>query len=114
MRPAALKDLAVEALDDLKGKEIVAIEVSHLTGLMDHVIICTGTSSRHAKALADNVAVEAKKQGITPLGIEGHSGSEWVLVDLGDVVVHVMQPETRAFYDLERLWSATKTNDSAE
>jgi ribosome-associated protein len=114
MRPEALKKLAVEALDDLKGQEIVAIEVSHLTGLMDFVIICTGTSNRHAKALANNVAVEAKKNDVIPRGIEGHAGSEWVLVDLGDVVVHVMQPETRSFYDLERLWSGDKNTDGAE
>ena len=105
MRPEALKDLVIEALDDLKGKEIVAIDVRDFTGLMDYVVICTGTSNRHVKALADNVAVEVKKQDVMPRGIEGKNTGEWVLVDIDDVVVHVMQPETRQFYDLERLWS---------
>ncbi|MEH6549490.1 MAG: ribosome silencing factor [Pseudomonadales bacterium] len=102
-----LKELALEALDDLKAKEIVALEVGHLTGLMDSIVIATGTSGRHVKALANSVIQKAKDAGHQPLGIEGQQGQEWILVDLGDVVVHVMQPETRAFYDLERLWRDT-------
>ncbi len=105
MKPDALKYLAEEALDDLKGINIVGMDVSTLTDVMDYIVIATGSSNRHVKALASNVSVEAKKQGVQPLGIEGEQAGEWVLVDLGDVVVHVMMSDTRDLYDLERLWS---------
>ena len=71
---------------------------------MDYLVVASGTSNRHVKSLADHVAVEAKKQGVVPMGTEGEDAGEWVLVDLGDVVVHIMLPSTRDFYDLERLW----------
>ncbi len=105
MKPEALKHLAEEALDDLKGINIVSLDVSSLTDVMDYIVIATGSSNRHVKSLATNVSVEAKKQGVRPLGIEGEQAGDWVLVDLGDVVVHVMLPATRDLYDLERLWS---------
>lgn len=105
MEPEALKNLAEEALDDLKGINIVSLDVSDLTDVMDYIVIASGSSNRHVKSLASNVSVEAKKQGVQPLGIEGEQAGEWVLVDLGDVVVHVMLPDTRDLYDLERLWS---------
>lgn len=105
MKSEALKYLAEEALDDLKGINIVSLDVSQLTDVMDYIVIATGSSNRHVKSLATNVSVEAKKQGVRPLGIEGEQTGDWVLVDLGDVVVHVMLPDTRDLYDLERLWS---------
>ena len=100
-----LCDLMVEALDDLKGQDIVALDVSEMTSLVAYLVIASGTSNRHVKSLADNVVKEAKQAGLSVLGIEGAAKSDWVLVDLGDVVVHVMLPEARAFYDLERLWT---------
>jgi ribosome-associated protein len=100
-----IKKIAINALEDLKAKDIVTLDVGELTDVMDCMIICSGTSSRHVKSLANNVAVDAKKQGARPLGIEGQEEADWVLVDFGDVVVHVMLPEAREFYDLERLWS---------
>lgn len=99
-----LEALVVDALEDLKAVNIVTLDVSGLTDVMDRLVIASGTSNRHVKSLADNVSVEAKKQGMPPIGVEGQDVGEWVLVDFGDVVVHVMLPATRDFYDLERLW----------
>lgn len=105
MTPTELKDLCIAALEELKGRDIVALDVRQLTDMADFMVFCTGTSSRHVKSLADNVEMEAKKRELRAYGVEGQDTGEWVLVDFGDVVVHVMQSETRAFYDLERLWS---------
>jgi len=91
--PEALRDRVIEALEDRKGQKILAL------------VIVTGTSNRHVKALVDSVVEAATAAGSKPYGIEGLETNEWVLVDLGDVLVHVMQAEPRAFYDLERLWS---------
>jgi len=110
----ALKHLVEEALDDLKAVNTVCMDVSGLTDVMDYLVICSGTSNRHVKSLADNVCMEAKKAGQRPLGVEGEDAGEWVLVDFGDVVVHVMLPATRDFYDLERLWSQPRTESSPE
>jgi len=105
MEAEQLSRLVVAALDDLKAVNTVTLDVSALTDVMDTLVITSGTSNRHVKALASNVSVEAKKQGMRPLGVEGDDAGEWVLVDFGDVVVHVMLPATRDFYDLERLWT---------
>ncbi|MDF1691241.1 MAG: ribosome silencing factor [Zhongshania sp.] len=99
-----LKNLVLEALTDVKGRDIVAIDVRGVSGVTDYMVVCSGTSNRHVKSLADNTWVEAKKKGIVPIGMEGQDTGDWVLVDFGDVVVHVMLPEARLFYDLERLW----------
>ena len=106
MEPEPLKSLVLEALDDLKAVNPVEMSVADLTDVMDYLVIASGTSNRHVKPLADNVVTEAKKAGVRPLGVEGEQSAEWVLVDLGSVVVHVMLPATRDFYDLERLWEA--------
>jgi len=99
-----LKNLVIDALEDLKAVNPVILDVTGLTDVMDYLVIASGTSNRHVKSLANNVSMEAKKQGMRPLGVEGEDAGEWVLVDFGDVVVHVMLPATRDFYDLERLW----------
>ncbi|TLM79612.1 ribosome silencing factor [Microbulbifer harenosus] len=102
-----LKTIAVNALEDLKGQDITALDVSELSDVMETLIICTGTSNRQVKSLANNVVEDGKEAGFRPIGVEGMETGEWVLVDYGDVVVHVMQAETRRFYDLEKLWSMT-------
>jgi len=109
--PDALTDLVLDALDDLKAVDPVVIDVKALSSVMDFLVIASGTSSRHVKSLADNVIMRAKTQSNRPLGIEGQTAGDWVLVDFGDVVVHVMQPATRSFYDLERLWTAPPRAD---
>ena len=105
MQADELKQLVITAIEDLKGEDIRELDVKGKTSVTDMMIIASGTSSRHVKSIANNVVVEAKESGVRPLGVEGEEQGEWVLVDLGDVIVHVMQAQTREFYDLERLWS---------
>ena len=95
-----------EALLDVKAKEIVEIDVSNVSNVADVMVIASGTSTRHVKSLADNVAEEARKAGFRPLGMEGERDAEWILLDLGFVIVHLMLPTARKFYDLESLWRA--------
>jgi len=102
---AALLTITQHALEDLKAVAPVVLDVRELSSVMDWLVVASGTSSRHVKSLADNVLMKAKESGVRPLGVEGERIGEWVLVDFGDVVVHVMQPAARSFYDLERLWS---------
>lgn len=92
------------ALTDVKAKDIIELDVSSISNVADAIVIASGTSTRHVKALADNVADEARKAGFRPLGVEGERDAEWILIDLGYVVVHVMLPTARKFYDLESLW----------
>ncbi|HET7675272.1 MAG TPA: ribosome silencing factor [Gammaproteobacteria bacterium] len=105
MTPEQLKDLVVNALDDLKAVDVKAIDVTGVTAITDVMVIASGTSDRHVRSLAQVVLEKVKAAGITPLGIEGERGGEWVLLDLNDVVVHVMLPRVRDFYNLEKLWS---------
>jgi len=93
------------ATEELKAKDLVEIDVIGRSSVADYMVIASGTSSRHVKSIADEVVKFAKKLGVMPLGVEGEREAEWVLVDLGDVVVHVMLPRVREFYALERLWT---------
>ena len=102
---AIITDLVVDALDDLKAVDTKIVDVRGLSSVMDFLVVASGNSSRHVKSLANHVVVKAKEAGCPPIGVEGENDADWVLVDLGDVVVHVMQPAARSFYDLERLWS---------
>ena len=101
----ALKHLVVDALDDIKGIEIVTLDVEGQTDIADFMVVASGTTNRQVKALTDSVVVKAKAAGYTVNGVEGDDNAEWVLIDLGDVICHVMLPKVREFYDLERLWS---------
>jgi ribosome-associated protein len=105
-----VNELIFEALDDLKGTDIVTIDVTGLSDVMDTLIIATGTSSRHVKSLASNVIDELKKHEMRPIGVEGMEAADWVLVDYGTCVVHVMLSEARSFYELESLWSNWEQN----
>lgn len=95
----------LNALDNLKAQNVQEIDVRGKTSIADHLIVASGTSTRHVKSLADEVVRFAKQAGMQPLGVEGQREAEWVLVDLGDIVVHVMLPRVREFYGLERLWT---------
>lgn len=105
-RPSMLNVVAA-ALDDLKAADAVFLDVRHLTSVTDDMVIASGRSDRHVRAIASAVAEQCKKAGYRPLGIEGEKAGEWVLVDLGDVVLHVMLPRVREFYNLEKLWDIT-------
>ncbi len=100
-----LRRRVLDALDDLKAKDVCEIDVRGKTSIADTLIIASGTSSRHVKSMADEVIRFAKQAGVLPLGVEGQEEAEWVLVDLGDIIVHVMLPRIREFYGLERLWT---------
>lgn len=102
---ATLRQSVVDALDELKAKDVREIDVRGKTSIADLLVIASGTSARHVKSIADEVVKFAKKAGVMPLGVEGEQEAEWVLVDLGDVIVHVMLPRIREFYGLERLWT---------
>ena len=100
-----LRRQVLAALDELKAKDVHEIDVRGKTSIADVLIIASGTSTRHVKSLADEVVKFVKKAGMMPLGVEGQREAEWVLVDLGDIIVHVMLPRIREFYGLERLWT---------
>lgn len=100
--------IAVGALEDIKGDNIKVIDTVGLSSLFSKMIVCTGSSNRQVKSLANNVREEFKANNVEIVGIEGEAGGEWVLVDSGDVVVHVMLPQVRAYYDLESLWNGVR------
>ena len=104
MQAEQLTGLVLDALDDLKGQQIIAFDVRELTDVTDYMVIASGRSHRQVTALAEHVLMQSKRAGHPPMGVEGLAHGEWVLVDLIDVVVHVMDPETRDFYQLEKLW----------
>ena len=100
-----LLNIVVDAIDDMKGVDLMVIDVRDMTSITDRMVITSGTSTRHVKSIADSVALKAKQAGFPALGVEGAQAGEWVLIDLGDVVVHVMTPAIREFYALEKLWA---------
>ena len=117
MQSDELLKLAQTSLEDMKARDLRVLDVRGLTSVTDYLLIASGTSDRHVRSLAQALVESAKQAGLSPLGVEGQESGEWVLVDLVDVVVHVMQPRTREFYKLEDLWAvgndmATNTTGS--
>ena len=108
-----LKELVISALEDFKAIDIQTIDVSDQIPLTELFVIASGSSSRHVKSMAENLVAKAKAAGCQPLGVEGQREADWVLVDLNDVIVHLMLPQARAFYNLEKLWQATTDQRSS-
>ena len=108
-----LRQRVLDALDELKARDVREIDVRGKTSIADLLIIASGTSTRHVKSIADEVVKFVKRAGMLPLGVEGQQEAEWVLVDLGDVIVHVMLPRIREFYGLERLWTVGDHDSAA-
>ncbi|MDT0581779.1 MULTISPECIES: ribosome silencing factor [Alteromonadaceae] len=104
MNQSEIVKFVVDKLDDMKARDIIEINVEDKSTITDMLIVCSGNSKRHVSSIAENLVVEMKAAEMPPLSVEGKESGEWVLVDLGDVVVHVMQDETRDFYQLEKLW----------
>ncbi len=113
MNSDQLSELAVAALEDVKARDIKVLDVRHLTTITDYMIIASGTSDRHVKSLAERVIERAGEAGVRPYGVEGQEKGDWILVDLQDALVHIMQPETRDFYNLEKLWDISESRSSA-
>jgi ribosome-associated protein len=113
MNSEQLSELIVTALDDVKAKDIVTLDVRNMTTVTDYMIVASGTSNRHVRALVENVAEQAREAGHRAIGVEGEEGGEWVLLDLQDALVHVMLPAVREFYNLEKLWSLGASSDLA-
>ena len=114
MQADELLALVITELDDRKAENIVTIDVIGKSSFTDYMVVATGTSTRHIKALCNYVSVALKDKGVFAKGIEGGQDSEWVLVDLGDVILHVMTAQTREFYQLEKLWTVESTEDDYE
>jgi len=111
MNSEQLSTLVVDALEEVKAKDITVLDVRKMTEVTDYMVVASGTSNRHVKALIENVTEKAKAAGHRPIGVEGEDGGEWVLLDLQDALVHVMQPKVREFYNLEKLWSLGSAGD---
>lgn len=101
----SLQDFIIDKIDDLKGKDIVTLDVRGKSSITDYMIVCTGTSNRHVSSIAGHLLDEAKKNGLLVLGSEGKNDADWIVVDMDSVIVHIMQEETRQLYELEKLWS---------
>lgn len=111
MTEQSILDAVITAVEDMKAQDVQIIDVREKTSMMDHLIIATGSSTRHLSAIVSNVEKDLKEKGIQAASIEGRNGSDWVLIDFLDVVLHVMTAEARAFYDLEQLWSGARPQD---
>jgi ribosome-associated protein len=111
MQTNNLLKMVENVLEERKGQNLAIIDVIGKTSVTDYMVVVTSTSERHAKALSDYVIEKVKENGIIPLGVEGQQGSDWVLVDLGDVILHVMTAQSREFYQLEKLWSVDRVEE---
>jgi ribosome-associated protein len=110
----SLQQLISETLEDMKAIDVVKLDVSHLTAITDVMFVASGRSDRHVRAIADAIVERSEKSGFRPLGVEGMDGGEWVLIDLSDVIVHVMIQRSRDFYEIEKLWDISRPGQESE
>lgn len=104
MQAEALVAFVIEKIEDMKGRDITKLNITEKSNFADFMVVCSGNSNRHVKSIAQSVSTECRAEGVEPLGIEGNDIGEWSLVDLGDVIVHIMTDDTRDRYQLEQLW----------
>lgn len=109
-----MQRIAVSSLEDDKAEDITVIDLAGKTSISDFMVIATGRSNRHVAALAQHLVERLKKRGLVPLSVEGLAQSDWVLIDAGDVIVHLFRPEVRAFYNLEKMWSVPLPEQAAQ
>ena len=102
-----LHQLVLSTLEELKAIDVKSVDVTGLSPLTDHFVVASGNSTRHVKSMADKLVQAAKAKGLQPLGVEGEQEAQWILVDLNDIIVHLMLPQARAFYNIEKLWEAS-------
>ncbi|MGR8981484.1 MAG: ribosome silencing factor [Gammaproteobacteria bacterium] len=114
MQVEELLNIVKTVLDERKGQYITVLDVRGKTSVTDYMVLVTGTSDRHLKSLCDYVVEKLKEYGVKPLGVEGELGSDWILLDLGDVIVHAMTAQCREFYQLEKLWSVDHPKESGQ
>jgi ribosome-associated protein len=105
LQTEALNAFVIEKIEDMKGKDIISLNISDKASFADYMIICSGNSNRHVKSIAQSIAIDCRAKGVEPRGMEGNDVGEWALVDLGDIIVHVMTNEQRDKYNLEELWA---------
>lgn len=110
----SLHQAILDTLEDSKAEHVLSLDVHNLTSVTDTMIICSGNSNRHVKAIANHVVKKSKELQMQPLGVEGVEEADWVLVDLGDIIIHIMHPKAREFYDLEKLWTHISENRELE
>ena len=111
MQTEQLLKIVQDELDERKGLQITTLDVRDKTNFTDYMVVVTGTSDRHLQSLCDYVATKVEENGVIPLGLEGGPGSDWILLDLGDVIVHAMTAQAREYYQLEKLWSVDKPKE---
>lgn len=109
MNNSELEKIVLDSLDDMQAKDVINLDVRPLTSITDTMIICNGTSKRHVRSIADHIIEAVKQENLRPLNVEGHDYGEWILIDIGNLVVHIMLPQIREFYSLEKLWATTES-----
>ena len=114
MQSKETQELIYKVIEDAKGQDIRVLDVRDISDIADYMIVASGTSSRHVSSVADRIVDELRDHGCRPIGIEGKQGGDWVLIDFGDVIAHIMRPQIRDFYNLEKLWDTSLEHDAAE
>lgn len=114
MQSKEILELVYKVIENAKGRDIRVLDVRNISDIADYMIVASGTSSRHVSSVADRIVDELKDHGCRPMGVEGRQSGDWVLIDYGDVIAHIMRPQIRDFYNLEKLWDTSPVHSAAE